>query len=195
MSFHFVGGNLAIDFANTIVIEDGKQIDLLTNPEALYDWFKATNMPLTEIPDDNSFARAVTLRDAIKNILVTYNSGTVNLGTVSSGTIPKPDAISRINDHISFKNPTELQMSNDGGFQFSSLPDVWELETALAEIASEVSELLVNTPKTALKVCAAHNCILHFKDVSKAKRRRWCRMETCGNRAKAAAHYQRATGS
>ncbi len=183
MSFQFVGGNLAIDFANTIVIEDGKQIDLLTNPKALYDWLKATNMPLAELPDDNGLARAVTLRDAIKNILVTYNSGTA----------PKSEAISRINDQISLKNPTELQISDNGSFQFSSLPNVWKLETALAEIASEVSELLVHTPKTALKVCAAHNCILHFKDVSKAKRRRWCSMETCGNRAKAAAHYQRAT--
>ena len=39
--------------------------------------------------------------------------------------------------------------------------------------------------------CANPACVLLFLDISKSGRRRWCDMATCGNRAKAAAHYHR----
>lgn len=181
MLFQFVGGNLAIDFANTIVALDGKRLDLLSDKVVLGKWFDAAGFKVKEGINNAAFGRAVALRDAIKSILVAYHEDTP----------PEPAAINCINDHLSHRNHSTLEATRNGGFQLSAKPETWTIDTALAEIASEAINLLVNTPKAALKVCAAHNCILHFKDGSKAKRRRWCSMETCGNRAKAAAHYQR----
>ncbi|MFC5667075.1 CGNR zinc finger domain-containing protein [Kitasatospora misakiensis] len=43
-----------------------------------------------------------------------------------------------------------------------------------------------------IKKCAHDACILHFFDTSQNGRRRWCRMAVCGNRAKAARHYEKA---
>ncbi|MFD4903615.1 CGNR zinc finger domain-containing protein [Kitasatospora purpeofusca] len=43
-----------------------------------------------------------------------------------------------------------------------------------------------------VKKCAHQACILHFFDTSQNGRRRWCRMAVCGNRAKAARHYEKA---
>jgi predicted RNA-binding Zn ribbon-like protein len=34
--------------------------------------------------------------------------------------------------------------------------------------------------------------LLHFYDTTKSGTRRWCSMAVCGNRAKAARHYERA---
>ncbi|MGA5817090.1 CGNR zinc finger domain-containing protein [Kitasatospora sp. NPDC094028] len=45
-----------------------------------------------------------------------------------------------------------------------------------------------------VKQCAHEACILHFFDASQNGRRRWCRMAVCGNRAKAARHYEKARG-
>ncbi|MFJ6621302.1 CGNR zinc finger domain-containing protein [Kitasatospora sp. NPDC091335] len=45
-----------------------------------------------------------------------------------------------------------------------------------------------------VRQCAHEACILHFFDTSQNGRRRWCRMAVCGNRAKAARHYERARG-
>jgi predicted RNA-binding Zn ribbon-like protein len=39
--------------------------------------------------------------------------------------------------------------------------------------------------------CSNPACPLLFLDTSKSGRRRWCSMQTCGNRSKVAAHYQR----
>ncbi|MEV6975790.1 CGNR zinc finger domain-containing protein [Kitasatospora sp. NPDC093806] len=45
-----------------------------------------------------------------------------------------------------------------------------------------------------IKKCAHEACILHFFDTSQNGRRRWCSMAVCGNRAKAARHYEKARG-
>lgn len=42
-----------------------------------------------------------------------------------------------------------------------------------------------------VKTCPGENCGWMFVDETKNSRRTWCLMETCGNRAKAARHYQR----
>ncbi|MFE7191167.1 CGNR zinc finger domain-containing protein [Kitasatospora sp. NPDC057541] len=51
--------------------------------------------------------------------------------------------------------------------------------------------LLARGPRRIRK-CANEACILHFFDTSQNGRRRWCRMAVCGNRAKAARHYEKA---
>lgn len=42
-----------------------------------------------------------------------------------------------------------------------------------------------------IKMCPGTDCGWLFIDESRNGRRRWCSMETCGNRAKAARHYRR----
>ncbi|MEU6231721.1 CGNR zinc finger domain-containing protein [Kitasatospora sp. NPDC047058] len=42
-----------------------------------------------------------------------------------------------------------------------------------------------------IRKCAHQACILHFFDTSQNGRRRWCSMAVCGNRAKAARHYEK----
>jgi len=43
-----------------------------------------------------------------------------------------------------------------------------------------------------VKACQNPQCVLLFYDTTKNHARRWCSMAACGNRAKVAAHYQRA---
>lgn len=44
-----------------------------------------------------------------------------------------------------------------------------------------------------IKSCPGSDCGWLFLDETKNSRRKWCSMETCGNRAKAAKHYKRVT--
>gem|GEM_PF-3517240 len=53
--------------------------------------------------------------------------------------------------------------------------------------------LLVERPDRVRR-CAHPACVLYFLDTSRNGTRRWCSMETCGNRAKAGRHYARARG-
>ncbi|MEV0900665.1 CGNR zinc finger domain-containing protein [Actinoplanes sp. NPDC049802] len=50
---------------------------------------------------------------------------------------------------------------------------------------------LLRQDPTRIRRCAHPACVLYFFDTSRNGTRRWCSMEACGSRAKAARHYQR----
>jgi predicted RNA-binding Zn ribbon-like protein len=65
------------------------------------------------------------------------------------------------------------------------------LDRPLWPIVRSAAELLSSDERTLLRECAAETCSWLFLDRSRSRRRRWCDMATCGNRAKARRHYQR----
>jgi predicted RNA-binding Zn ribbon-like protein len=62
-----------------------------------------------------------------------------------------------------------------------------QLRLALAVAALEAAEL----DRSRVRRCANPRCALLFHDTTRNRSRRWCSMATCGNRAKARAHYRR----
>ena len=60
--------------------------------------------------------------------------------------------------------------------------------TALAELAHAAVDLLAGPRAADLRACHAPGCVLYF--LKSHPRRAWC-SEACGNRARAARHYQR----
>jgi predicted RNA-binding Zn ribbon-like protein len=65
------------------------------------------------------------------------------------------------------------------------------LDDALASVAEPLVNLVASGATGSLRICANDGCRWVFEDLSRARRRRWCSMETCGNRAKAARHRAR----
>lgn len=61
---------------------------------------------------------------------------------------------------------------------------------ALAAI-SALSILADPREHSRIKMCPGDDCGWMFIDETKNGRRKWCLMETCGNRAKSARHYQK----
>ncbi len=74
----------------------------------------------------------------------------------------------------------------------------WEtttsLEAPLWPILEAAAALLVSPDLSRVRVCGMyddHECSWIFVDRTKARTRRWCSMKECGNRAKARRHYAR----
>ena len=67
-----------------------------------------------------------------------------------------------------------------------------ELERPLWPIIASAEELLTGGDVSLVRECGSENCSWLFLDRSRNKSRRWCDMKTCGNRAKAKRHYERA---
>jgi predicted RNA-binding Zn ribbon-like protein len=59
--------------------------------------------------------------------------------------------------------------------------------------AADLVRLIGERPDR-IRGCANEACVLWFLDVSRNGGRRWCSMETCGNRTKAARFYGRRSG-
>jgi predicted RNA-binding Zn ribbon-like protein len=66
-----------------------------------------------------------------------------------------------------------------------------ELGSPLGAMARLAADLLVTADPASIRCCAGPGCGWLFHDTSPNKRRRWCSMESCGNRAKARRHYQK----
>jgi predicted RNA-binding Zn ribbon-like protein len=63
--------------------------------------------------------------------------------------------------------------------------------TGLAQVAEQAVELLGGAEAVRLRACYAPGCVLYFMKTH--PRREWCSV-ACGNRVRAARHYQRARG-
>ena len=65
-------------------------------------------------------------------------------------------------------------------------------ETRVVNGETFVLETGLTADLSLVKACQNPQCVLFFYDTTKNHARRWCSMAACGNRAKVAAHYQRA---
>jgi predicted RNA-binding Zn ribbon-like protein len=69
------------------------------------------------------------------------------------------------------------------------------LDAPLWPVLRSAAELLTSDEIGRVRECASPSCTWLFVDRSRNRSRRWCSMETCGNRAKAHRHYQRRSGA
>ena len=65
-------------------------------------------------------------------------------------------------------------------------------DSLLLPIAKAMADLICENDFTHVKACEGHKCVLVFVDRTRGRARRWCSMAVCGNRAKQAAHRERA---
>jgi len=65
------------------------------------------------------------------------------------------------------------------------------LAAPLWPVAWSAADLLTSGRVARVRACADRRCGWMFLDASRSRRRRWCSMEACGNRAKARRHYRR----
>jgi len=66
--------------------------------------------------------------------------------------------------------------------------------SVLAPVLWSAGDLLLNAGARPIRRCANQECLWLFIDQSKNSTRRWCDMNSCGNRAKARRHYAKIRG-
>jgi len=174
--FIWVGQHPGLDLCNTEPVVDGVLVELLEGPEALAAWAAEAGLPAVApgALSDRTVRWSRALRDGLSAALDPPEQDPDRLGHVDAvlrpvrgtlGLAPAPD-------------PRLVLRSDDPDAQF-------RLDLA----AATVPALALDPDR--VRRCANPACVLLFHDVSKAGRRRWCDMATCGNRAKAAAHLAR----
>jgi predicted RNA-binding Zn ribbon-like protein len=68
------------------------------------------------------------------------------------------------------------------------------LDLPLWHVLGSVEDLLRSEQVHRLRECSGKECSWLFLDTSRNHSRRWCSMESCGNRTKARKHYHRIKG-
>jgi predicted RNA-binding Zn ribbon-like protein len=178
--FHFVAGDLALDFVNTVADRLSHPRERLVTGADVDRWARRAGL-LGPRESLHSSPRQVTQLHGIREDLYRL------LQPVSIGGSPSAEAISRF-DRTRARVARQRHLVWHGGRFAWEWRDMGRL---LGPIAERAAELLVAAPPGRLRQCADAGCGWVFLDRSRAGRRRWCRMVDCGNRAKARRHYQR----
>lgn len=192
-----VGGNLALDFANTATgLEGNAWQDYLTDPLALLAWcgqaqdlseeqFRGMlrSLVLDEAGADRFLRRARALRDALNRLFA----------AVASGAPPAGPDLDLLNGEMAELRRWERIVWSPDGFRVEAAPPTGP-DALLAPILRAAFDLLTQGAPGRVRQCASSYCDWLFLDVSKNGSRRWCRMSVCGNREKGRRHHARAAG-
>lgn len=100
------------------------------------------------------------------------------------GRAPAPDALATLNALLEHAPRVALRATLAGVEIAHEHPDDDPTGEALARAAMPLVEAIASGQTDRFRICANDGCRWVFEDSSRAGRRRWCDMSTCGNRAK-----------
>jgi predicted RNA-binding Zn ribbon-like protein len=188
-----VGGHPAVDFANTVDL-DRPQPETLTDYRSLVAWCESCGLftaaqarRLNGAANAEPSAAARCLKEAlaVRDLAAQFYCART-LGRQAS------DAdLQALNELLRKYTPPPQLTANGLGYVRGG----WKRESELSQPVSQLLELIagfITSPEfVRISRCEGDRCGWFFIDRTPTRRRRWCSMEGCGNRAKAQTHYRR----
>ena len=183
-----LAGDPALDFANTFHWREGQQADFIGDYRSLVEWsVPAGLLTLTEVTAllaasqsasvaaEIIHAEAIALRTSWRKYLLNR--------TRPAAAANSEDGLARLLAERLAKaltNPTLLI----NGLKTTDVAPANLMSLPLARIALSIASLQLIPVERRIGRCEGDPCGGFFLDNSRSKPRRWCSMDTCGNRAK-----------
>jgi predicted RNA-binding Zn ribbon-like protein len=180
----------AFDFLNTLELENGALVERLGTLDTAVAWLVDAGVA----PDATAFAahaRSGAERQALLQRLIATRTALRDVAhAVAHEEAPPRGAIDEVNRALASRERIEIVAADDGvRLGHSHVGD--PIDDLLARIAEPIVREIGNGHDDRIRICANDTCRWLFYDESRAGRRRWCDMATCGNRAKAQRHRAR----
>jgi predicted RNA-binding Zn ribbon-like protein len=178
LSFRFVSGHRALDFAATFGDRYRVGLERLRHPGDLDRWFESAGLPASTAARPKDLEDARELREVIYRLTrAALRDEPVDLADLDAlnAWARTPRIAPQLNR--SLRREWSSSQSRQG---------------VLALISCEAIELLSGPERQLIRECAAAPaCSLLYLDRSRGHHRRWCQMERCGSRAKMAEYRKR----
>lgn len=167
------GNVLATSFTGTLSERHGTSVERVPTPQRLVDWLELNGLAV----DSCTAAQLDLARELRESIHAAATAAALE------DALP-PSAVQVIND-CSAQGRAAAYLTPVGKRQWrlSSTPCV---EDALSVIAADAISMIAGERDGQLALCASPTCQAAFFDTSQSRTRRWCDMNTCGNRQKKA---------
>jgi predicted RNA-binding Zn ribbon-like protein len=194
--FDFDSGDLCLDFGNTANWHaSDSPVEFIEDYAALVSWGEAAGIITPERAAHlrqlalkrageaaAAYDRAIQLREAVFRIFSQYYHDEV----------VDPGDMQLLNAVLSASLPHLQVISSTGGFDWKWSGDSDDFDQIIWPVARLAAELLTSEQLSRVRVCEDdRGCGFLFIDTTRNHSRRWCSMESCGNRAKARRHYAR----
>jgi predicted RNA-binding Zn ribbon-like protein len=192
--FRFVGEHLALDFVNTAVVEKDRASDAIPDFRSALALFEASGILAAR--DVRALRACADGREAARTV-VELHAFRAELRAMldalrQTGSIPER-ALRAINARLEACGCVRQIVREGDGFALRVHYCFARPDDLLMPLANAAAELLTAVDLSRVKRCRGDCCDMYFLDTSRNRTRTWCEMSACGNRAKAAAYYDRHT--
>jgi predicted RNA-binding Zn ribbon-like protein len=168
-----LGTVLATSFTGTLSERHGNAVERIPTPQRLVDWLAVYGLAV----DSCTTAQLDRARELRESIHLAATAAAVR------DPLPAP-AVRVINDR-SAEGRAAAVLTPEGKRQWRLGPGS-RVEDALSVIAADAIDVISGERDGRLALCASPTCQAAFFDTSQSRTRRWCDMNTCGNRQKKA---------
>ncbi|MEW2506106.1 CGNR zinc finger domain-containing protein [Amycolatopsis sp. NPDC047767] len=168
-----LGAVLATSFTGTLTERRGDAVERIPTPQRLVDWLAVNGLAV----DSCTTAQLDLARELRESIHAA--------ATAAANQEPLPaSAVQVINDR-SAQGRAAAVLTPEGERRWQ-LGSGSLVDDALSVIAADAIGILAGERDGKLALCASPTCQAAFFDTSQSRTRRWCDMNTCGNRQKKA---------
>jgi predicted RNA-binding Zn ribbon-like protein len=179
------------DFMNTLELESGSLVDRFATFGDAAAWLSDRGICHEDLAPAALKASGVTEEQALGRVRSVRGALREVADAVAHDRAPSDAALDEVNRAIRSRERVELVREPDGvSVGHSHVGD--PLDDALARLADPLVHEIQSGRAERVRICANDTCRWVFFDESRAGRRIWCDMASCGNRAKAARHRARA---
>lgn len=188
---HAISLEETFTFLNTIELESGALVDRFSSFDDATDWLLEHGIVHADRRSGHSRPKGSSAADALERIRSVRRAMREVADAVAHGRPADRAALVEVNRALQARERIELVPAGDGvSIGHSHVGD--PIDDALARLAEPLVAEIRAGRTDRVRICADDTCRWVFHDDSRAGRRRWCNMATCGNRAKAARHRARA---
>ena len=189
-------GNIVLDFANTAEFHASEQPDERLNSYAdLVSWAAAAGIisrqvvkALLSSSKENPKRAKKALQDALELREIIYSI----FSTLADDNPPRQKDLAEFNKFLSRSLKHARVMDAEEIYTWGWDNMEASLDSLVWPVARETANLLTSPDMKRVGECADdRGCGFLFIDTSRNHSRRWCSMESCGNRAKAQRYYQK----
>lgn len=195
----FLAEALGLDFLNSVATPVDTQVEWITNGDDLLAWLDAANIVPQDVLEelrtsagpgelDALAAQARGLREWFRAFVVEHKGK-----KISARALQSLDPINRVLARDEGFSQIVVE-ETETGLNYKPMRRWRSPEALLIPIAEAMASLICKEDFTYVKACEGPACTLLFLDKTRSHARRWCSMAICGNRAKQAAHRERAKG-
>jgi len=207
----FIADNPGLDFLNSIAVPVDTKVEWLASGDDLLAWLKQAGLVPGDVLEtfrkaalpgelDAIAAQARALRDWFKPFVYKHMGRPLERSALRQ-LEPLNQLLARDEEfgQIVARDRLHEQNRERGHDQRAVSSLAWcsqrrwdSPESLLFPIARSLADLVCIEDFTQVKACEGQPCTLLFLDRTRGSVRRWCSMAVCGNRAKQAAHRERA---
>jgi predicted RNA-binding Zn ribbon-like protein len=188
-TWDFCGGNLAIDFTNTVGSRGGVPEEHFNTYADVVSWAEARGVigrAEAQRLRQEAARRLTAARDALASVLAVREALYRVIDAASSGRKPAAADLARVNAGVG-ASLSGARLRPDRGrleLRFEGAHTAGLHEPLVMPVIRAAVDLLTTDAITRVRRCGDQSCGWLFLDTTRSGTRRWCDMKVCGNRSK-----------